>query len=46
MVAELWARIENGLLELPVDSHYDLKDFEKALERVTGGKPRGKVLLR
>lgn len=46
MVAELWERIQSGLLELPVDSRHDLKDFGKALERVTDGKPRGKVLLR
>ena len=46
MVGELWAKIESGLLELPVDSRYDLGDFGAALERMTNGKPRGKVLLR
>jgi len=46
MTSELWARIESGKLELPIDSRYDLADFADAIERVTTGKPRGKLLLR
>jgi NADPH:quinone reductase len=46
MVAELWARIESGAIDLPVDSRFALTEFRQALDRAVDGAPEGKVLLR
>jgi NADPH:quinone reductase-like Zn-dependent oxidoreductase len=45
MAAELWARIESGAIDLPVDSRFALTGFRQALDRAVDGALQGKVLL-